>query len=185
MLEKRGKHPACVAGGNGYFLLLRKSRCSSKHRRFASNRRNVLSASNVSTPAALKRTMRPFCCCMMRCPSATSSSARRRSFSESIYRNNGAAAKRCRPDSVLGGVRFAPGHCELAKPDSPFTRIGEFVRSGVYPKHAAAVEYDGSPCRIACAGAHHPVPVVAPTLGSFEINPIDQGGNRQRAPSNC
>ena len=46
------------------------------------------SASHVSTPATLKRTMRPFCRCTMRRPSATSSSARRRSFAEPIYPNN-------------------------------------------------------------------------------------------------
>ena len=80
-------------GGNGYVLPLRTSRCSSKRRRFASNRRSALSASHVSAPAALKRIMRPFCCCTMRRPSATSSSARRRSFSESIYQNNVQTAK--------------------------------------------------------------------------------------------
>jgi hypothetical protein len=97
-------------------LPLRAPRCSSKRRRFASNRRSVFSASNVSTPAALKRTMRPFCCCTMRRPSATSSSARRRSFAESIYRNDAQQQRKCRPDSAPGGVGFAPGHCELANP---------------------------------------------------------------------
>ena len=73
---------------------MRKSRCSSKRRRFDSNKRSALSASHVSTPAALKRTTRPFCCRTMRRPSATSSSARRRSFLESIFPNNAQAAKR-------------------------------------------------------------------------------------------
>ena len=111
-----GEGPERLGGGNNYVLPLRASLCSSKRRRFASNRRSVLSASHVSTPAALKRTMRPFCCCTMRRPSATSSSARRRSFSESIYRNDAQQQRKCRPDSVPGGVGFAPGHCELAKP---------------------------------------------------------------------
>ena len=53
---------------NSYVPPLRTSRCSSKRRRFASSRRSVLSASHVSTPAALKRTMRPFCCCTMSPP---------------------------------------------------------------------------------------------------------------------
>ena len=82
-----------------YFLPLRTSRCSSKRRRFASNRRSVLSASHVSTPAALKRIMRPFCCCTMRRASATSSSARRRSSSESIYQNNAQALKQAQDSS--------------------------------------------------------------------------------------
>ena len=89
-----------------YFLPLRTSRCSSKRRRLASNRRSVLSASHVSTPAALKRIMRPFCCCTMSRASATSSPARRRSFSESIYQNNAQAVKQAQDSSrsPLGAV---------------------------------------------------------------------------------
>ena len=127
--HREGPEPLC--GGNSYVLPLRASRCSSKRRRFASNRRSVLSASNVSTPAALKRTMRPFCCCTMRRPSATSSSARRRSFAESIYRNDAQQQKRCRPDSVPGGVGFAPGHCELAKPALLIVRFEKVDRAQV------------------------------------------------------
>ena len=121
--HREGPEPLC--GGNSYVLPLRTSRCSSKRRRFASNRRSVPSASNVSTPAALKRTMRPFCCCTMRRPSATSSSARRRSFSESIYRNDAQQQKRCRLDSVPGGVGFTQAHCELAKPALLIVRFGK------------------------------------------------------------
>ena len=57
-------------------------------------------ASDVSMPAALKRTMRPFCCCTMRRPSATSSSTRRRSFSESICQNNAQRRKRAQDSSL-------------------------------------------------------------------------------------
>ena len=63
---------------------LRRSLCSSKRRRLDSSSQSILWASHVSTPAALKRIMRPFCRCKRRRASAMYSSIRRRSSSKPI-----------------------------------------------------------------------------------------------------
>jgi hypothetical protein len=59
-----------------------RSLCCSNRRRFDSSGQSTLSASNVFAPAALNRTMRPFCLCTKRRASATCSSTRRRSSSK-------------------------------------------------------------------------------------------------------
>lgn len=89
--------PARGAGPNAYFirakapyapllcwLALRWSVCSSNRRRLASSNQSILCASSVPTPAALKRTTRPFWRCTNRRASATYSSAWRMSSSKLI-----------------------------------------------------------------------------------------------------
>ena len=63
---------------------LRRSLCCSNRRRFDSSSQSILWASNVFSPAALNRTMRPFCRWTKRRASATCSSTRRRSSSKLI-----------------------------------------------------------------------------------------------------
>src|SRR5262249_52795840 len=54
---------------------LRRSICSSNRRRLDSSNQSTLWASNVDTPSARRRTIRPFCRCTMRRASATCSSS--------------------------------------------------------------------------------------------------------------
>ena len=63
---------------------LKRSLCCSNRRRFDSSSQSILWASNVFTPASLKRTIRPLCRCTIRRASATCSSTRRRSSSTLI-----------------------------------------------------------------------------------------------------
>jgi hypothetical protein len=75
----------CSSSGALLTLALRKSLWFSNHRRFDSSSQRILCASNVDTPAASRRTMRPFCRCTMRRASATCTSTRERLSSKLMW----------------------------------------------------------------------------------------------------
>jgi hypothetical protein len=157
----------------------RMSRCSSKRRRFASNIRSVRSALDASTPAAFRRTIRPFCSCTMRRASATSSSARRRSSSASVMANMdaaefrttvrrpalalqlscGTAYARAAPSALKNFVRhphMPPSRSEDAKASAPQDRKPQ-IRSGsrIAGCLPAAAGHSGR-LRLPCAGFNAP-----------------------------
>ena len=116
----------------GYFMLsLRRSRCSSNRRRFASSSQRILCASHVLTPAALERIMRPFCRCTRWRASATCPSARRRSSSKPIWNQCAAPSNaRTEPEPVRDPAQalpsWLPGTGGVA-PEVVRTRSGELA----------------------------------------------------------